>query len=377
MGMASMNGILTNREFKNNWWEIIPMLIGIVVLFTTVSCQLTSMYPISSDQFEYVLELFPFALSGVVSTIKLIRLFTYRSRFYHFLQQIKIIWESGRLKNILTSSILKRAERTRLMTSYYTSLIAFVCITHLIYPYIFVFKHQFGPESNSSYDFSATVFPCIYPIKIDSYPKYFMLITFEQIDVTIACTAWASCDTLFAQLSTHVSLQFMEIINNCGNLGNNPESIEKLRDIVNRYQQLFLFCESIESFFSPVIFATVISNAINLCCGMYRLDQEINAGNWNGVTTQAVYITSVSLQTVVFCIFSETLTESSTIMGEAIYHSQWTDCDQNMKIKLLLIMVRSRKQFICTAYNIIDVNYNQLKQIANAAVSYFMLLRSL
>lgn len=70
MGMVSMNGILTNREFKNNWWEIIPMFIGIVVLFTTISCQLISMYPISSDQFEYVLELFPFTLSGLVSTIK-------------------------------------------------------------------------------------------------------------------------------------------------------------------------------------------------------------------------------------------------------------------------------------------------------------------
>lgn len=42
--------------------------------------------------------------------------------------------------------------------------------------------------------------------------------------------------------------------------------------------------------------------------------KEINAGNWNGVTTQAVYITSVSLQTVVFCIFSETLTESVTMI---------------------------------------------------------------
>lgn len=60
-----------------------------------------------------------------------------------------------------------------------------------------------------SFDFSQTVYPCNLPFTIDSFVKYFICCTYQQCIVVAACIAWISCDTLFAQLTTHVSLQFM------------------------------------------------------------------------------------------------------------------------------------------------------------------------
>lgn len=103
---------------------------------------------------------------------------------------------------------------------------------------------------------------------------------------------------------------------------------------------------------------------------------------------------SLSMQTAVFCMFTESLAESvivlailyfvllkyfiqlilinvntklltfkSTMISDTIYQSQWTNCDQKSKMTLLIIMIRAQKEFKCTAYGIIDLNHNQMKQV--------------
>ncbi|KAK0178900.1 hypothetical protein PV327_007741 [Microctonus hyperodae] len=384
MGMGSMGGILSNDKLNTHWWESILIFFMIIALDTIEMFQVNTIYQIFNDQLTYAIQLFGLTCSGVLSTIKIIRLWTYRLELYDLLQNLRTMWEFAQTQNYITKKISDIAERTRVINMYYTLILATGIIEYITHPYICILQYQLSKDINSTYDFTNFVLPVAYWFSIDSYSTYFICITHQQLAVFITVISWAASDTLFAQLTTHVSLQLQvlanelkETINNSDHLDNDRGMIKKLGNIAAKYQQLFMFTRLIETLFNPIIFFTVLSNAMNLCTSIYRMDQEITDGNWNEVFKQILYIMSLSMQTAVFCMFTESLAESSTMISDTIYQSKWMNCDQKSKMTLLIIMIRAQKEFKCTAYGIIDLNHNQMKQIANTTVSYFMLLRSM
>lgn len=70
-----------------------------------------------------------------------------------------------------------------------------------------ILKYQLYKDINSTYDFTNFVLPVAYWFSIDSYFTYFICITHQQLAVFITVISWAASDTLFAQLTTHISLQ--------------------------------------------------------------------------------------------------------------------------------------------------------------------------
>lgn len=63
-------------------------------------------------------------------------------------------------------------------------------------------------HSNGTYDFSQTMYPAEYSFTITSYKQYFLCLTYEMIGMYFLVLYWVSCDTLFAQMLTHLTIHF-------------------------------------------------------------------------------------------------------------------------------------------------------------------------
>nr|AQN78497.1 olfactory receptor 95 [Meteorus pulchricornis] len=294
------------------------------------------------------------------------------------------MWESTRSDNNITAKMARAAKYSKTLTKYYTIGVCFMCSLYIIYPYSVTSTAYFHKEFNSSIEYSANVFPFDIPYKINSFFIFVISVTFQQIGAIAVCVIWASCDTLFAQLTCHVNIQFTVIanelkviINNYRDLNDHRTAETKLTNIVNRYEELFMCCYSIQMFFNPIIFFTIISNGISLCACAYRLNDNVINARWGELPKQTLALLSTSVQTMIYCTFAEALTESSGAVKDGVYNSHWIHCNRKLKKALIIIMIRAQKEFKYTAYSMIDINYNQLTQIFNGAMSYFMLLRNL
>lgn len=71
----------------------------------------------------------------------------------------------------------------------------------------FLFQYLARDMANHTYDYSQRVFLLRYPFQINDSTTYFSVLLEEEYLLLISGLYWVSCDTLFAQLTTHVSLQ--------------------------------------------------------------------------------------------------------------------------------------------------------------------------
>ncbi|KAK0171035.1 hypothetical protein PV328_008801 [Microctonus aethiopoides] len=242
MGMGSMDGILSNDKLNTRWWESIFIFSMIIALDTIEMFQVNTIYQIFDAQLTYAIQLFGLTCSGVLSTIKIIRLWTYRLELYDLLQNLRVMWEFAQTQNYITKKIANIAERTRVLNMYYTFILGTGIIEYITHPYMCILKYQLYKDINSTYDFTNFVLPVAYWFSIDSYSTYFICITHQQLAVFITVISWAASDTLFAQLTTHVlANELKETINNSDHLDNDRGMVKKLGNIAAKYQQLFVY----------------------------------------------------------------------------------------------------------------------------------------
>nr|AQN78498.1 olfactory receptor 96 [Meteorus pulchricornis] len=223
---------------------------------------------------------------------------------------------------------------------------------------------------NNTFDYSVSVFPTFYPFTITSFPGFLIFSSYQQLTVILACMYWVSCDALFLQITTHICLQFTmqahyldDVIANANTYGNGADLKHQLRDIVKKHNELFAFCYEVQMFFNPVIFLTILSNGINLCCCLYQMDQQLVTHEWAEITKNMFHLCSLIIQTLVFCGYAENMTQSSIQMGYSAYHSQWIELNKETKLMLLLIIMRTTKQYNFTVYGMLSLNLNRVTMV--------------
>nr|AQN78500.1 olfactory receptor 98 [Meteorus pulchricornis] len=317
MGMPSMIGIFSQRELNGKWWEGGPVLIICGILITICMLQVHTISRVFHDEFSYVVVIGASIVPDLTSIVKIIRLWTKRVELYNILQGIGVMWEFTRSTHSITTEMAETARRTKLLTKYYAIGVGVMCIVYMIQPYSLTLADYSNREINDSFTYSANVFPFNFPYKIDSFTVYIISVTYQQLGAVAVCIIWASCDTLYAQITFHVSVQFMvlantlqEIVNNCGNSCVDRKIEIELKNIIRKYHQLFTCCNSIQIFFNPIIFFSIMSNAISLCCCAYRLNTNVTNGHWEEMPKEIFALISISAQTMIFCICADTLTDS-------------------------------------------------------------------
>nr|WHS04455.1 odorant receptor 52 [Psyttalia incisi] len=382
IGASSISDIFKDIPRSERWWEIFAFISGITLPFFVLFCEFTTVYLAAKKDLNYMIEALTATFSGLLSIVKGIRLWTHRVEIYNLLQNLSKLWESAQLNRLITSEMMKTAERTKLIRFYYCSVVIILALSYCLRPYILLLNHCLY-SMNESYDFTISIYPATYPFFYGNYVRYLICLSYEVIVMIFVISYWITCDGLFAQITTHLSLQFEILAEELNRLSTADATQPAVNDetgqlgtIAQRHNELFLHCYVAEDFFNPIIFLTVLINGAHCCFCMYSLEKEISNGNLNEIMKNLFHTMALSGQTIVYCGYADRLTRQASKLSDAIYNSHWMDRSKRFKLMLLTMLMRAQKEYTYTSYGIISLNLQRVTTIANAAMRYFTLLRS-
>ncbi|KAK0088296.1 hypothetical protein PV325_012492 [Microctonus aethiopoides] len=274
------------------------------------------------------------------------RWWTHRHQLYYILRQLSMQWETTRVQNFFTIENLKAAENAKNMRSIYIISVCIVFFSYILRPYIMYLNHSLHRNTNDSFDYyHTTVYPAVYPFAIETLGRFCVVVTYQQITATIACTYWVSSDTLFAQIMTHISIQFLVLANRLengvaddDNFKNDDVIRQQLKNIAKQHRQLF-HIGSVHMF---------------LTFSSMNCSQQLATLDWSEALKYVSHLISLSIQTVIYCGYADRLTRS------------WTQWSTRNKMILMIIMMRAAKEYQCTSYGMITLS---LKQVTTVLVN--------
>ncbi|CAD6219141.1 GSCOCT00004823001.2-RA-CDS [Cotesia congregata] len=317
-------------------------------------------------------EMFTALLSASLCCFKALRCWTHRKELFDFIRKLKVLWEDASSKQFMTEPILDSALYAKSLRNQLTVGLLLLVVTYGFFPYVVFIDHFISHRDEYFFNFSIIIYPISYPFTVNTFPRYFICLIFEQTILLLCYIYWLCGDVMFIQLTTHQidCLALMELHSMILQIIKIMKNYETLhRNITN---SICTYCQWLQRFFSPIVLFVTLINAANLCFSLFRVDQEINQKNWSGLLVNAIHLLAVLGQTILYCMHAEML----TVKLEAIYFCDWTGSSKKFKTMVLMIMKRAHKEYKFTVYGIITFNLNQFTKIVNAAMSYFTLLRS-
>ncbi|XP_058805410.1 odorant receptor 47a-like [Phymastichus coffea] len=297
------------------------------------------------------------------------------------LHDISKMWNSYRSEGECRKRIINRAKKTVSFVKGYiwmtVALIANFGVPPLQYMLIQYIGHK---TSNTTLDYSIRIFPLRYPFDVNTGWIYYLILCHEFWILFGLTLCWVSCDTLFASLTTHLSIQFEILehdINNLINRETNEVRLKKnLFTFVNRHREILRVCKEVERVFSPVIFITVVVSSMNICVNTYMVQEYVAVGKYFDGGYHFFLAANTFLQIIVYCVYAETLTQHVSSISNAIYDCEWSDKNQEFKICVQILLMKTQKPFYCKAYGFFILSHEQLTKIVNTALSYYMMLRT-
>ncbi|XP_043270536.1 odorant receptor 4-like [Venturia canescens] len=369
---------------KPKIWESITFEIGLFNLGAAIWFEICKVIDVWGQDPDCVVMTLTAIVSGIICFLKGSRLWFWREELRNLLRCLGVMWNKESVRYSVETE--KMAEATCFVTKIHTMTVAILCLNYAIQPYILLLTHQmYEKNANVSYDYTATVYTASYPWATGTTLKYVSCVTWEQFVIYFVALYWIAADVMFAQLTTHMALQFQVLWNDLERITisdngqqetNEIKLKHQLATIAKRHYELHTHCEMIERIYNPIVFLTLSFTAVHMCLGARYLQKEIMYGNWKEVTKSLLHTVSVIIQGFIYCGYSNKLTLQSSRMAEAAYNCPWMDRGKDFKVMLGVIMMRSQKPFICTAYGFFALNLMQLAAIFKGAGSYFALLQS-
>ncbi|OXU32012.1 hypothetical protein TSAR_001174 [Trichomalopsis sarcophagae] len=299
------------------------------------------------------------------------------NKVQYMLHEIRILWESYPPDNELQKSIFLTADQTLTFCKYYVTANLSCVLAYALQMGLNFFTqyrtHQHG--SNHTYDLSHIIILVKYPFVVTGVPTFITLFFTEEFLLIMCATLWAIIDTLFAQVTTHMCLQFKILKRDIEEKFNSKSLNRKefLLDQVRRHRNLL---RVIEDVFSPIVFFTVFLSSVNMCFNVIGTRETISNKDYFDTGIYATILTMTIFQIFFFCIFAEKLSDETTSLADTVYNLNWTTKDYKLRFYLQVIIVRAQKPFYCTAYGFFPIGHQRLTSILRASWSYYMMLQT-
>ncbi|CAD6234698.1 GSCOCT00014117001.2-RA-CDS, partial [Cotesia congregata] len=311
-------------------------------------------------------------------------LWFYRHDLFTIVRDFLTLWNCNQTKTNLLNNINSLIKSSKRVRYYYMFTIMLIGTSFGLRPLIIIFTYcvSSSRQSNSTFDFSVVVYPLAYPFTYQTVSRYSLLLLYEEF-VNYFAVCYVICDALYIQLMTHISINFLVkyIKTNFSILLKKNYNL-RLQELnyfcIFRFwlMILIIICEKVESFYNPIVFFTIVMNGLDLCLCVIVIDKEIAEGNWTIVIKSFVHAVALFVQIIMYCNFSHTATEMTASIKNSIYNSEWVNNSNKFKKMIMMIMMRTSKEYKFTAYGILVLNREQMAKVIQTTMSYFTLLRS-
>ncbi|XP_063973114.1 uncharacterized protein LOC135160472 isoform X2 [Diachasmimorpha longicaudata] len=384
IGLYSMGSIFKNTEPSFNLWELPPFVCALGILLCGLVGDFSNVIVEARQYSLFAIEVLAIVLCGSLGTYKGYRLWIYRREFYNFIKAIQLRWDEGLAQNTITESMVEAAKSIRLFRVWYGTVIAVFFGSYIVRPYVAYSLFKLSGV-NKTFDYTKTVYPAVHPFPLTTPLSFFCCVTVESIGVIFCTLYWTAADGLFAQLTTHLAIQFQILANRLRYMPT-PEMIgshhtamvvQRLKTTVQDYLKLFEYINELETIYNPILFSTVVVNGLNICTCLYSLQYRLSKHEWEMAGKNALLTTGITAQTMMFCMCAQHLNEQIAGVRQAAYNCSWTEFNSTIKNLLLLIMIQTEPEFIYAAYGFVYLNKPQMTVIFTGAMRFFTLLRNM
>ncbi|XP_043270537.1 uncharacterized protein [Venturia canescens] len=281
VGLHSLADVFTAERMKPKIWESITFEIGLVNLGAVVLFETCKVFDVWGRDPEYIVGALSAIVSGTVCLLKGGRLWFWREELRNLLRFLAVLWNKENTRDSIEN--IKMAEATCLVTKIHIMMVTILCLSYALRPYILLLTYQMYEKNlNESYDYTVTVYTALYPWSTGTTIKYMLCVTWEQFVLCVVALYWMAADIIFAQLTTHMAIQFRVLWNDLEHItisdnGQKETNEIKLRHqlsaIAKRHCDLYTHCEMIERIFNPIVFLTLSFTAAHMCLCAFHLQK--------------------------------------------------------------------------------------------------------
>ncbi|XP_044583237.1 uncharacterized protein LOC123264153 isoform X2 [Cotesia glomerata] len=313
LGLGSLKGAF---EFdKDNYkiralkfWEIFLCFAGIFLLSTLIYSLLTSLPIYLGKDFSMTLFIISLVFSMPMTTMKLLRLWTSRVKFYQILQIVNKIWEQDTRKRVdLKAKILKVIDDNKTVRSLYviTALTLNICFS--LRPFIMLLTTYLTLPENETMIFTEQAFAGVrYPIRSDTISRYTIMMIVEFQTSCFAITYFILPELLFVFLTTLLTVHFLVLADDYVSIidiyQKNNNNLSSIDAMIKRHCSLLYVCQQITYLYSPMVMATIIFNGIDLCCTTFAIQKDMAAGRTESSLAQNLpHALLLISQMIIYC----------------------------------------------------------------------------
>ncbi|KAL2716814.1 odorant receptor 13a-like [Vespula squamosa] len=220
-----------------------------------------------------------------------------------------------------------------------------------------------------------------FPYDTGIFPKFELTLIGQITAAIYVANSYTAVDTFMTMLMLHVCGQYSSLRKKLSNLcceNNNNFRIDLAR-IVEKYDTLNRYAETIEDRFNSMLLIQMLSCTIQLCVQSYQAISALVDDDQGGLLVVrlfffAIYTTYVMIHIYLYCYVGEKLFSEGTKMADAAYDCDWYNLSPNEAKCLTIIMCRAQISSRITAGKFCSFNHQLFGNILKTSMGYLSVL---
>lgn len=202
-------------------------------------------------------------------------------------------------------------------------------------------------------------------------------------------------DLLLCSFLTFICMQFVNLKYRLEAIINDKKMDEHMRTWIDDHNKLLSICENIERIFSFSILVNFTGGSIIICLAGFQTTVSVIDSNRNSekftfnyskmqqgseifdLIKFLLYLLSSLVQIFIICWHGENLMETSSALASTISACRWYELTAKDEKDLQVVMIRSQKPTIMTAFKFSNVSLNSFRVVIGTSFSYLSCMRSI
>ncbi|XP_076386815.1 uncharacterized protein LOC100884046 [Megachile rotundata] len=262
-----------------------------------------------------------------------------------------------------TGLILKTIHVSYRLTTSIILLYVMVAIIHII-------GNATSAHSNETY---SLILKMDLPFEINKSPNYELVLTAQIFHQTYTAFTFSVYSALILMVVLHVGCQ-IDIL--CQTIIDVPLRDKKqLEFFISRHQDIIVFTEKIEQFFTYMALSQLLSNILITCCLGFLIIMSISGDAGLSVFFKSVlFYVALWIEAYVYCFAGEYLNTKSKLICETAYKCLWYNLYPSESKLLIIVILRAQKGFTLTFGKFSNLSLENFTEILKASASYMSVL---
>ncbi|THK33029.1 odorant receptor 13a [Diachasma alloeum] len=220
-------------------------------------------------------------------------------------------------------------------------------------------------------------YPCDYVFFVpEDSPGYEMLFVTQIIISSLILSTNCGIYSLIATYIVHACCLFEIVARHLDQVGTGEgEMAERLTAVIQRHIFAMKYALTLEKSLNIVFLSEMLGCTVIICFLEYGILLDFAEGNYLGMVTYVVLMTSILVNVFILSYIGDRLKEQSSKICEHTYDLEWHSLPKNIVNDLMFIMVRSNQPVTLTAGKLFDVSLAGFADVVKTSAAYLNFLR--